>query len=56
MTILNNELNSTVYCSLMILGQAFLAVYPPFYGHALMPWLSSSSGAVVVLILLILVK
>ena len=53
MTILNNKLNSTVYCSLMILGWAFFAVYAPFCGHALMPWLSSSSGAVVVLVLLV---
>ena len=26
---------------------------PPFCGHVLMPWLSSSSGAVVVLVLII---
>ena len=53
MTILNNELNSTAYHSLIILGQAFLVVYPLFCGHTLMSWLSSISGAVVVLILLI---
>ena len=35
------------------LGWVFLVVYPPVCGYTLVPWLSSSSGAVVVLIPLI---
>ena len=41
------------FISVYNFGQVFLAVHPPFCGHALVPWLSSSSGAVVVLKLLI---
>ena len=37
MTILNNGLNSIVYSSLMILGWAFLVVYPHFVGMPLCP-------------------
>ena len=39
--------------SVYILGWVLLVVHPPFCGHALVPWLSCSSGAVVVLKLLI---